>query len=128
MQAIMELKEDEHSVGMANRSLDMQDIFEVVNNLEIKDICSSGIHFTWTKSLKHPKCYVLKKLDRIMANDEFMKQASSLKDKLKRDQEAVDKNPCDEDARIKAAQGNKNRVKRIRDEDANMYEGSKVAD
>ncbi|GJR74233.1 RNA-directed DNA polymerase, eukaryota, reverse transcriptase zinc-binding domain protein [Tanacetum coccineum] len=61
----------EHSAGMANRSQDMQEFFDAVNSLEIDDICSSGFHYTWTKSLKNPKCSVLKKLDRIMINEEF---------------------------------------------------------
>nr|GFA66454.1 RNA-directed DNA polymerase, eukaryota, reverse transcriptase zinc-binding domain protein [Tanacetum cinerariifolium] len=61
----------EHSAGMANRSQDMQEFFDTTNNLEIDDICNSGFHFTWTKSLKNPKCTVPKKLDRIMINEEF---------------------------------------------------------
>ncbi|GJX66900.1 RNA-directed DNA polymerase, eukaryota, reverse transcriptase zinc-binding domain protein [Tanacetum coccineum] len=65
---------DEHSTGMSYRSMDMQEFFEAVNKLEVEDICSSGFHYTWTKSLKNPNCLTLKKLDRIMVNDEFMRQ------------------------------------------------------
>nr|GEX48568.1 hypothetical protein [Tanacetum cinerariifolium] len=57
---------DEHSTGMSYRSMDMQEFFEAVNKLEVEDICSSGFHYTWTKSLKNPNCLTLKKLDRIM--------------------------------------------------------------
>ncbi|GJV54425.1 RNA-directed DNA polymerase, eukaryota, reverse transcriptase zinc-binding domain protein [Tanacetum coccineum] len=64
----------EHSAGMVNRSQDMHEFFKVTNNLEINDICSSGFHYTWTKSLKNPKRNVLKKLDRIMVNEEFSNQ------------------------------------------------------
>ncbi|GJT20143.1 RNA-directed DNA polymerase, eukaryota, reverse transcriptase zinc-binding domain protein [Tanacetum coccineum] len=64
----------EHAVGMSHRNIDMQEFYETVNTLEVKDICSSGFQFTWTKSLKNPNCVVLKKLDRILVNDEFMKQ------------------------------------------------------
>ncbi|GKE76209.1 RNA-directed DNA polymerase, eukaryota, reverse transcriptase zinc-binding domain protein, partial [Tanacetum coccineum] len=68
------LKIEEHSVGMSHRSSDMQEFFDAINNIEVEDICSSGFHFTWTKSLKNPNCLTLKKLDRIMVNEEFLKQ------------------------------------------------------
>ncbi|GJX97086.1 hypothetical protein Tco_0352884 [Tanacetum coccineum] len=41
--------------------------------LEVEDLCSSGFHFTWTKSLKNLNS-TLKKLDRIMINEEFLGQ------------------------------------------------------
>ncbi|GJS13861.1 RNA-directed DNA polymerase, eukaryota, reverse transcriptase zinc-binding domain protein [Tanacetum coccineum] len=68
------LNVEEHSVGMSHRSMDMQEFHEIINKLEIEDICSSGFHYKGTKSLKNPNCLVLKNLDRIMVNDEFMKQ------------------------------------------------------
>ncbi|GJR38821.1 transportin-1 isoform X1 [Tanacetum coccineum] len=45
---------------------------DVFNSLEIKDLCSSGFNFTWTKSPKNPLASTLKKLDRVMINEEFM--------------------------------------------------------
>nr|GEU42897.1 RNA-directed DNA polymerase, eukaryota, reverse transcriptase zinc-binding domain protein [Tanacetum cinerariifolium] len=42
--------------------------------LELEDICSSGFRFTWTKSLKNPNSSIMKKLDRIMINEEFLQQ------------------------------------------------------
>ncbi|GJZ46414.1 RNA-directed DNA polymerase, eukaryota, reverse transcriptase zinc-binding domain protein [Tanacetum coccineum] len=68
------LNVEEHSAGMSHRNIDMQEFHDAVNKLEIEDICSSGFQYTWTKSLKNPNCLILKKLDRIMVNDEFMKQ------------------------------------------------------
>ncbi|GJW65932.1 RNA-directed DNA polymerase, eukaryota, reverse transcriptase zinc-binding domain protein [Tanacetum coccineum] len=38
------------------------------------DICSTGFYFTWTKSLKNPESAVLKKLDRMMVNEEFIQK------------------------------------------------------
>ncbi|GKF59773.1 RNA-directed DNA polymerase, eukaryota, reverse transcriptase zinc-binding domain protein, partial [Tanacetum coccineum] len=61
----------EHSAGRSHRTMDMQEFKDTVNNLELDDICSNGFHFTWTKSLKNPKCDTLKKLDRMMINEEF---------------------------------------------------------
>nr|GEX14201.1 hypothetical protein [Tanacetum cinerariifolium] len=76
MQAIMALKEEICGMilrGIKTLSMDMLEFYDTVNNLEIEDICSSGFHYTWTKSLKNPNCAVLKKLDRIMVNEEFNK-------------------------------------------------------
>ncbi|GJX74146.1 hypothetical protein Tco_0312741 [Tanacetum coccineum] len=56
-----------------NDNGDEVEYFDVVNKVEVEDICSSGFQYTWTKSLKNPNCMVLKKLDRTMVNDEFMK-------------------------------------------------------
>ncbi|GKC80547.1 RNA-directed DNA polymerase, eukaryota, reverse transcriptase zinc-binding domain protein [Tanacetum coccineum] len=187
------LNVEEHSAGMSHRNMDMQEFYDTFNMLEVEDICSSGFHYTWTKSLKNPNCLVLKKLDRIIVNDEFIKlhqkahgvflpygisdhspsvliiqdrlieklkklkkplrnlswnngnvhdKAKTLKEDLKRNQEAVDKNPFDLEARIKAVQvlssstkgqssvarRNKNRVERIKDENGMVYEGSHVAE
>ncbi|XP_071727235.1 uncharacterized protein [Rutidosis leptorrhynchoides] len=41
-------------------------------NIRVEDIRSTGCHFTWTKSLKNPRCGTLKKLDRILVNDAVM--------------------------------------------------------
>ncbi|GKD55138.1 hypothetical protein Tco_1288525 [Tanacetum coccineum] len=56
-----------------NDNGDEVEYFDVVNKVEVEDICSSRFQYIWTKSLKNPNCMVLKKLDRIMVNDEFMK-------------------------------------------------------
>nr|GEW49702.1 RNA-directed DNA polymerase, eukaryota, reverse transcriptase zinc-binding domain protein [Tanacetum cinerariifolium] len=44
------------------------------NTLEVEDLCSSGFKFTWTKSLKNPFTATLKKLDKIMINEEFLQE------------------------------------------------------
>ncbi|GJY95063.1 RNA-directed DNA polymerase, eukaryota, reverse transcriptase zinc-binding domain protein [Tanacetum coccineum] len=51
-------------------NMEMSEFKDVVNTLEIEDLCSSGFNFTWTKSLKNPLTTTLKKLDRIMINEE----------------------------------------------------------
>ncbi|GJV82670.1 RNA-directed DNA polymerase, eukaryota, reverse transcriptase zinc-binding domain protein [Tanacetum coccineum] len=66
------LKVSEHSNGSANPSSEMSDFQECVNSIEIDDLHSEGFHYTWTKSLKNPKCKTLKKLDRIMVNEAFI--------------------------------------------------------
>nr|GEW55108.1 RNA-directed DNA polymerase, eukaryota, reverse transcriptase zinc-binding domain protein [Tanacetum cinerariifolium] len=67
------LKPEEHFSGSSGYNGDTQEFNDVVNGLEIKDLCSSGFHFTWTKSLKNPDNSILKKLDRMMVNKEFLK-------------------------------------------------------
>ncbi|GJU23584.1 RNA-directed DNA polymerase, eukaryota, reverse transcriptase zinc-binding domain protein [Tanacetum coccineum] len=67
-------KPEEHSNGSSHMSIDMHDFNDAVNTMEVEDICSSGFHFTWTKSLKNAMCSTLKKLDRIMINENFLMQ------------------------------------------------------
>ncbi|XP_071687005.1 uncharacterized protein [Rutidosis leptorrhynchoides] len=71
------LKVHEHSAGGSYMTKDMIEFQDCVNKLEVEDICKSGFQFTWTKSLKNPNCDVLKKLDRVMANEDFIKQFGS---------------------------------------------------
>ncbi|GJZ46193.1 RNA-directed DNA polymerase, eukaryota, reverse transcriptase zinc-binding domain protein [Tanacetum coccineum] len=66
------LKPEEQSNGSFGLNMEMNEFKDVVNSLEIKDLCSSGFNFTWTKSPKNPLASTLKKLDRVMINEEFM--------------------------------------------------------
>ncbi|GKF00591.1 RNA-directed DNA polymerase, eukaryota, reverse transcriptase zinc-binding domain protein, partial [Tanacetum coccineum] len=43
-----------------------------VDEINVEDLCSSGFHFTWTKSPQNPLVGTLKKLDRIMVNEKFL--------------------------------------------------------
>nr|GEY03914.1 RNA-directed DNA polymerase, eukaryota, reverse transcriptase zinc-binding domain protein [Tanacetum cinerariifolium] len=58
------LKVFEHSNGSANPFSELSEFQDCVNNIEVEDLHSEGFHYTWTKSLKNPKCRSLKKLDR----------------------------------------------------------------
>ncbi|GJR51139.1 RNA-directed DNA polymerase, eukaryota, reverse transcriptase zinc-binding domain protein [Tanacetum coccineum] len=66
------LKVSEHSNGSVIPSSEMSEFQDCVNNIEVGDLHSEGFHYTWTKSLKNPKCKTLKKLDRVMVNENFM--------------------------------------------------------
>ncbi|GJY05634.1 RNA-directed DNA polymerase, eukaryota, reverse transcriptase zinc-binding domain protein, partial [Tanacetum coccineum] len=66
------LKVSEHSNGSTNLSSEMSEFQDCINNIEVDDLHSEGFHFTWTKSLKNPKCRTLKKLDRVMVNEAFI--------------------------------------------------------
>nr|GEY69839.1 hypothetical protein [Tanacetum cinerariifolium] len=65
------LSPQEHSVGYSI-SKDMYDFQDCMNLMEVEDLCSSGLHFTCTKSPQNPLACTLKKLDRIMVNKLFL--------------------------------------------------------
>ncbi|GJU67029.1 RNA-directed DNA polymerase, eukaryota, reverse transcriptase zinc-binding domain protein [Tanacetum coccineum] len=75
------LKVSEHSCGSSVMTADMVDFQECLNKIEIEDICKTGLHFTWTKNLQKTKAgnmtRILKKLDRVMSNEEFIKKFSN---------------------------------------------------
>ncbi|GJV80028.1 RNA-directed DNA polymerase, eukaryota, reverse transcriptase zinc-binding domain protein [Tanacetum coccineum] len=70
------LNPNEHSTGSSTMSSDMNDFKDCINSIEVEDIVSSGLFFTWTKNLFKVKAGdatgVLKKLDRIMVNEDFL--------------------------------------------------------
>nr|GEV12647.1 RNA-directed DNA polymerase, eukaryota, reverse transcriptase zinc-binding domain protein [Tanacetum cinerariifolium] len=70
------LNPNEHSSGSSTMSSDMNDFKDCINNIEVEDIVSSGLFFTWTKNLFKVKAGdatgVLKKLDMIMVNEDFL--------------------------------------------------------
>ncbi|GJW79530.1 RNA-directed DNA polymerase, eukaryota, reverse transcriptase zinc-binding domain protein [Tanacetum coccineum] len=65
------LKLEEHSASSSVISCDMQDFIDCVNMIEVEDVCMTGMYFTWIKSPSNPSTSILKKLDRIMANEDF---------------------------------------------------------
>ncbi|GJW33578.1 retrovirus-related pol polyprotein from transposon opus [Tanacetum coccineum] len=69
------LDPNEHTGG-SSMTKDMQDFKDCVNSIEVEDIASSGLFYTWTKNLKKTKqgdnFGILKKLDRVMRNEAFV--------------------------------------------------------
>ncbi|GJU68574.1 RNA-directed DNA polymerase, eukaryota, reverse transcriptase zinc-binding domain protein [Tanacetum coccineum] len=63
---------EEHSAGGSKINGDMQDFRDCVNDIEVEDINSSGMFFTWIKSPLKPETSVLKKLDKVMISTEFI--------------------------------------------------------
>ncbi|GKA88532.1 RNA-directed DNA polymerase, eukaryota, reverse transcriptase zinc-binding domain protein [Tanacetum coccineum] len=62
---------EDHFEGMSYKNQHMEEFQDSVNNLKIDDISSTGLHYTWTKSLLNPNASVLKKIDRFIGNEEF---------------------------------------------------------
>nr|GEV22676.1 RNA-directed DNA polymerase, eukaryota, reverse transcriptase zinc-binding domain protein [Tanacetum cinerariifolium] len=112
----------EHSAGSSAMTKDMINFKECVNDIEVDDVASSGLFFTWTKNLFKTKndesAGILKKLDRIMGNEgliskvvkdlkalkkplkrlaskdgDLFKNAKALRDRLKEVQAKIDVNP-----------------------------------
>nr|GEV34471.1 reverse transcriptase domain-containing protein [Tanacetum cinerariifolium] len=65
---------DEHSARSSVMTNDMQEFNDLVNLIEVDDICSSSFFYTWTKSMRNPNNSIIKKLDRVMINKAFMKE------------------------------------------------------
>ncbi|GJS46821.1 hypothetical protein Tco_0596942 [Tanacetum coccineum] len=57
--------------GGSNVDISMHEFKECVENIKVMDVYNSGLHFTWNQKPKGTHG-VLKKLDRVMANLEFM--------------------------------------------------------
>ncbi|GJV73948.1 RNA-directed DNA polymerase, eukaryota, reverse transcriptase zinc-binding domain protein [Tanacetum coccineum] len=72
------LHPNEHSCGSSTMTTDMMEFQDCLNEIEVEDICKSSLHFTWTKNLHKTKAGImtgiLKKLDRVMSNEDFIKQ------------------------------------------------------
>ncbi|GJR70349.1 RNA-directed DNA polymerase, eukaryota, reverse transcriptase zinc-binding domain protein [Tanacetum coccineum] len=66
----MSLSADESSAGSSYINTGMQDFKECAEDMEVADVNSTGLKFTWNQKLKGNDG-ILKKIDRIMANLEF---------------------------------------------------------
>lgn len=70
------LKAEESTMGPSMMTRDMLEFEECINHIEVEDICSSGMQFTWTQKMLKPSTCILKKLDRVMVNGEFITKFS----------------------------------------------------
>nr|GEV86081.1 hypothetical protein [Tanacetum cinerariifolium] len=63
---------EDHSEGISHMTHDMEEFKDCINDIKMDDICSTGLHYTWIKSLLNPNASILKKIDRVMGNEEFL--------------------------------------------------------
>ncbi|GKC12333.1 RNA-directed DNA polymerase, eukaryota, reverse transcriptase zinc-binding domain protein [Tanacetum coccineum] len=68
------IKVSEHSNRSVNPFSEMTEFQDCINGIEVEDLHSEGFLYAWTKSLKNQKCRTLKKLDRVMVNEDFMEK------------------------------------------------------
>ncbi|GKD05457.1 RNA-directed DNA polymerase, eukaryota, reverse transcriptase zinc-binding domain protein, partial [Tanacetum coccineum] len=66
------LNQDDQSEGIFGMTQDIEDFRDCINTIKMKDICSSGLHFIWIKSLLNLNASILKKIDRVMGNEKFL--------------------------------------------------------
>lgn len=66
------LEAEERTVGSSMMTRDMLEFDECINGIELEDMCSAGMQFTWTQKMLNPTTGILKKLDRVMINGEFL--------------------------------------------------------
>nr|GEV87901.1 RNA-directed DNA polymerase, eukaryota, reverse transcriptase zinc-binding domain protein [Tanacetum cinerariifolium] len=70
------LASNEHSSGGSFMTRDMNEFRNCINNIDMDDVASSGLFYTWTKNLLKVKAGNtsgdLKKLDRIIGNETFI--------------------------------------------------------
>nr|GEX34492.1 hypothetical protein [Tanacetum cinerariifolium] len=65
---------DDHYKGISSMSQDMEEFKECIKDIKMEDICRSGLHYTWIKSLLNPNSSILKKIDRVTVNEEFIEE------------------------------------------------------
>ncbi|GKD36276.1 RNA-directed DNA polymerase, eukaryota, reverse transcriptase zinc-binding domain protein [Tanacetum coccineum] len=63
---------EDDSEGISCMSQDMEEFKDCISAIKMDDICSSGLHYTWIKSLLNPNNSILKMIDRVMGNEEFL--------------------------------------------------------
>ncbi|GJV95654.1 hypothetical protein Tco_1547231 [Tanacetum coccineum] len=125
--------------------------------IEIKDLCSSGLFFTWTKNLKKARegndTGVLKKLDRVMVNEEFLKKfdqahiifkpylisdhsqavivilnVEEVRNELKYIQKDIDRDPHNKALRDEEGRYQRNKIERVQNVNGDNFEGNEVVD
>ncbi|GJR58949.1 RNA-directed DNA polymerase, eukaryota, reverse transcriptase zinc-binding domain protein [Tanacetum coccineum] len=118
---------EDHYEGMSNFTQDMINFQECINEIEMDDINSSGLHFTWIKSLLNPSSSILKKIDRMEFKD-LVKEKWNLEiqghhmyrlAKFYDSQRKIDMNPTDKALRIEGVE--------LLKEDGRRFENCDVA-
>nr|GEY07351.1 hypothetical protein [Tanacetum cinerariifolium] len=71
------IKVEEYSSRGSSINEDMQEFIDCINEVDVEDIHSSGMFYTWIKSPNKPTSSIMKKLDRIMVNQCFMDEFGS---------------------------------------------------
>ncbi|GKB12374.1 RNA-directed DNA polymerase, eukaryota, reverse transcriptase zinc-binding domain protein [Tanacetum coccineum] len=66
------LNVSDHSAGGSCKTANMLDFQECIENIEIEDLSSLGMHFTWIQSRLNPGNSTLKKIDRVMGISGFL--------------------------------------------------------
>ncbi|GKC21918.1 RNA-directed DNA polymerase, eukaryota, reverse transcriptase zinc-binding domain protein, partial [Tanacetum coccineum] len=68
------LNPEDHYEGISYMTQDMEEFRDCIDFINMEDLCSSGLHYTWIKSLLNPNNRIMKKIDRVMGNEEFFEK------------------------------------------------------
>nr|GFB12233.1 RNA-directed DNA polymerase, eukaryota, reverse transcriptase zinc-binding domain protein [Tanacetum cinerariifolium] len=136
------LNPNEHSVRGSNMSSDMKDFKNCVNKIEVEDINSSGLFFTWTKNLHKARegshTGILKKVAKRIKNlkkplkkltwenGNVFENVKSLRDSVKEVQQKIDKDPHNKDLRSKEVDIIKEYSEAMKEEEFILYQKAKV--
>ncbi|GKA59161.1 RNA-directed DNA polymerase, eukaryota, reverse transcriptase zinc-binding domain protein [Tanacetum coccineum] len=66
------LNTEDHSEGGSCKTNDMSYFQECIEHIEVEDLNCSGIYFTWVQSRQDPSSGIIKKIDRVLGNVNFM--------------------------------------------------------
>nr|GEZ55904.1 hypothetical protein [Tanacetum cinerariifolium] len=142
------LAPNEHSAGGSRMTSDMEEFKDCVNNIEVEDITSSGLFYTWTKNLfkvvwkqwdeEHDGCDMfrtvkkkLKSLKRDLKklawkDGNFFENVKQLRDQLKDIQAKIDKEPNKKELRIDEAKILEDYAAAMKDEEKLLCQKAKV--
>ncbi|GKA65309.1 RNA-directed DNA polymerase, eukaryota, reverse transcriptase zinc-binding domain protein [Tanacetum coccineum] len=66
------LYSEDHSKGFANVYQGIREFRSCVQQLDMDDLARNGLFYTWVQKSKNPENGIIKKLDRVMGNSEFL--------------------------------------------------------
>lgn len=65
---------NEHSNGVVDNNHGVKEFRKCMESLDMEDLVMNGFFFTWIQKRKDPESGILKKLDRVMGNSDFLDQ------------------------------------------------------
>ncbi|GJX41446.1 RNA-directed DNA polymerase, eukaryota, reverse transcriptase zinc-binding domain protein [Tanacetum coccineum] len=65
---------------VAYKAIYIEELQDCVNSIKMADLSSTGLHYTWTKSLLNPNASVLNKINRVIGIEDFMEVYSRAHD------------------------------------------------
>ncbi|GKE16937.1 hypothetical protein Tco_1424514, partial [Tanacetum coccineum] len=128
------LAPNEHSVGGSNVSSDMKEFHNCVNNIEMEDINSSGLFYTWTKNLHNviqggqTENEEIEKAFKEFGLEEwgFFENVKKLREAVKEVQVKIDKDPHNHELRSEEVGTLKAYTEALKEEELILYQKAKV--
>ncbi|GJY29498.1 RNA-directed DNA polymerase, eukaryota, reverse transcriptase zinc-binding domain protein [Tanacetum coccineum] len=135
----------EYSMGSSTMSCDIKDFQRCVNIIEVEDVNSSGLFYTWTKNLDKIKkgggieegCRMFKTIKSLKGLKKHLKQlawrngnifenVNKLRDSVKEIQKKIDKDPNNHELRCEEEEVLKLYSEAIKDEEKFLFQKAKI--